>query len=129
MNYVSTFSSFSVNDIEEAKKFYGETLGIAVSDDQMGLRLNLADGGRVHVYQKDDHQPAIFTVLNFVVENIDATIEQLTNKGITMERYDNMPVPQDEKGVLRGLAVGMGPDIAWCKDPGGNILAVLQESV
>lgn len=127
MEYVSTFSSFSVHDIGEAKKFYGQTLGINISDEEMGLRLNLAEGGRVHIYQKDDHQSASFTVLNFVVENIDAQIDELAIKGVVMERYDNMPAPQDEKGVLRGLAANMGPDIAWFKDPSGNIISVLQE--
>lgn len=127
MEYQGTFSSFSVDDVERAKKFYGETLGIPTSDEMMGLKLELGGGGRVHVYQKDNHQPASFTVLNFVVENIDAAIESLTSAGITMERYDDMPASQDEKGVLRGLGANMGPDIAWFKDPAGNIIAVLQE--
>lgn len=127
MNYLSTFSSFSVDNIETAKKFYSETLGIRTSDEMMGLKLELDGGGRVHVYQKDDHQPAVFTVLNFVVESIDATIDELVAGGVTMEHYDNMPAPQDEKGVLRGLAADMGPDIGWFKDPAGNIIAVLQE--
>lgn len=127
MEYQGTFSSFSVDNVEAAKKFYGETLGIPTSDEMMGLKLELGGGGKVHIYQKDDHQPAGFTVLNFVVENIDAAIDSLKNAGITMEHYDNMPAPQDEKGILRGLAVDMGPDIAWFKDPAGNIIAVLQE--
>ncbi len=127
MDYVATFSGFSVNDIDAAKQFYGEALGLQTDDDRMGLHLNLHAGGSVFVYQKEDHQPATFTVLNFVVEDIDATIDALTSKGVVMERYDNMPAPQDEKGVLRGLAASMGPDIAWFKDPAGNILSVLQE--
>lgn len=127
MEYQGTFSSFSVDNVEAAKKFYSETLGIPTSDEMMGLRLELGGGGRVHVYQKDDHQPASFTVLNFVVADINAAIDSLTSLGVTMERYDNLPAPQDEKGVLRGLSANMGPDIAWFKDPAGNILAVLQE--
>lgn len=127
MEYKGTFSSFSVDNMEAAKKFYGETLGIATSDEMMGLKLELGNGARVHVYQRDDHQPAVFTVLNFVVDDIDSAIDSLTSMGITMERYDNMPSPQDEKGVLRGLSVNMGPDIAWFKDPAGNIISVLQE--
>jgi catechol 2,3-dioxygenase-like lactoylglutathione lyase family enzyme len=127
MEYVSTFSSFSVDDIEAAKRFYSEVLGLETSDEMMGLRLTLHDDGRVHVYLKDDHQPAVFTVLNFVVGDIDAAIDSLTAKGIVMERYDSLPAEQDEKGVLRGLGANMGPDIAWFKDPAGNILSVLQE--
>lgn len=127
MEYKGTFSSFSVDNIELAKKFYSETLGILTSDEMMGLRLELGGGGRVHVYQKDDHQPAAFTVLNFVVDDIDVAITSLTSMGVAMEHYDNMPAPQDEKGVLRGLSANMGPDIAWFKDPAGNIIAVLQE--
>lgn len=127
MEYTATFSSFSVNDVEAAKAFYGDTLGLNVEDEMGGLRLTLEGGGNVFIYQRGDHGPAIFTVLNFVVDNIDATIDILTSKGINMERYDYLPAEQDEKGVLRGLAAGMGPDIAWCKDPSGNTIAILQE--
>jgi predicted enzyme related to lactoylglutathione lyase len=127
MDYVSTFSSFSIDDEEAAKRFYGEMLGLDVSDDMMGLGLTLEGGGRVFMYQKDDHEPASFTVLNFVVNDIDGAIDSLAAKGVVMERYDSLPAVQDEKGVLRGLEANMGPDIAWFKDPAGNILAVLQE--
>lgn len=127
MDYVSTFSSFSIDDEEAAKRFYGETLGLDVSDDMMGLGLTLEGGGRVFMYQKDDHEPASFTVLNFVVNDIDGAIDNLAAKGVVMERYDSLPAEQDEKGVLRGLGANMGPDIAWFKDPAGNVLAVLQE--
>lgn len=127
MNYTSTFSSFSVSDVEAAKKFYSEVLGLDTTDEMTGLRLTLEGGGRVHIYQKDDHQPASFTVLNFVVSDIDTAIDSLVAGGVTMEQYDNLPAPQDGKGVLRGLAANMGPDIAWFKDPAGNIISVLQE--
>jgi catechol 2,3-dioxygenase-like lactoylglutathione lyase family enzyme len=121
------FSGFSVNDLAKAKDFYGQTLGLDVKRDDMGLTLNISGGNHVFVYQKDDHRPADFTILNFPVENIDQAIDELTGKGVKFERYDNMPAPQDEKGVLRGLAADMGPDIAWFKDPAGNVLSILQE--
>ena len=121
------FSGFSVNDIDTAQRFYGETLGLDVSRDEMGLELKFTGGNHTFVYQKDDHVPATFTILNFVVTDINATIDELTGKGVVMEHFDNLPAPQDDRGVLRGLSAGMGPDIAWFKDPAGNILAVLQD--
>lgn len=120
------FSGYSVTDPEAAKQFYGEVLGCTVTDDQMGLQLSFPNGQSVFLYQKDDHTPATYTVLNFPVESIDAAVDELVSKGVVMERYDMMPARQDEKGVLRGKAAGMGPDIAWFKDPAGNILAVLE---
>ncbi len=126
---VNTFSGFSVDDIAAAKQFYVETLGLGQKDSAMGLELSLPGGGRVFIYQKDDHQPATFTVLNFVVENIDEAVEELKNKDVNFEKYDlGNGAEQDEKGILRGVAAGMGPDIAWFKDPAGNVLSVLQES-
>ena len=122
----SAFSGYSVDDPAAAKAFYGDTLGLEVEDDQMGLHLKFVSGHNVFIYPKDDHQPATFTVLNFVVDDIDQAVDGLIAKGIQLERYDNMPAPQDEKGILRGRAAQMGPDIAWFKDPAGNILAVLQ---
>lgn len=122
------FSGFSVDDVAAAKAFYGDTLGLEVEADEMGLKLHIAGGNNIFIYQKDDHIPASFTILNFPVANIDEAIEKLTAKGVVMERYENMPAPLDDKGVLRGLKAGMGPDIAWLKDPAGNVLAVLQDS-
>ena len=122
----SAFSGYSVNDQAVAKIFYGETLGLAVTEDEMGLHLVFPNGHTVFMYQKDDHQPATFTVLNLVVDDIENTIDKLVETGIKFERYDNMPAPQDERGILRGRAANMGPDIAWFKDPAGNILSVLQ---
>jgi catechol 2,3-dioxygenase-like lactoylglutathione lyase family enzyme len=124
---LSSFSGFSVNNLEEARKFYVDMLTLEPVDESMGLHLALPGGGQVFIYQKDDHQPATYTALNFVVENIDEAVEHLTgHHGLTLERYDNMPAPQDEKGILRGRAAGQGPDIAWFKDPAGNILSVIQ---
>lgn len=120
------FSSFSVRDLDEARTFYQDTLGCAVTDVMMGLQMDFPNGSSVYVYQKNDHQPASFTVLNFPVDSIDVAIDQLAQKGIELDRYDFLPAEQDEKGVLRGKTAGMGPDIAWFKDPAGNVLAVLE---
>ncbi|MBO0778334.1 MAG: VOC family protein [Ktedonobacteraceae bacterium] len=120
----SSFSGFSVNDLAKAKDFYARTLGLRVDNEGVGIGLHLPGGGTVFAYPKDDHQPATFTILNFVVENIDEAVDELTSRGVQFERYDGMP--QDEKGILRGLTLHMGPDIAWFKDPAGNTLAVLQ---
>ena len=120
------FSSFSVTDLEAAKKFYTDVLGVTVVEQTgMGLNLTLPGGGSGFIYQKADHAPATYTALNFVVADINAAVDELTAKGITFERYDGMN--QDDKGIARGIAAKMGPDIAWFKDPSGNILSVLQE--
>jgi len=120
------FSGFSTNDIEKARTFYGETLGVELADNAMGMvQLKLATGGSVIIYPKEDHQPATFTVLNFPVDNIDEAVDALTAKGIVFEQYEGMT---DEKGVARGRSQNRGPDIAWFKDPADNILSVLQES-
>jgi catechol 2,3-dioxygenase-like lactoylglutathione lyase family enzyme len=119
------FSGFSVNDIGKAKEFYGQTLGLETSEGMGALMLNLAGGGRVFIYPKDNHEPATFTVLNFPVEDIDGTVDKLTSAGITFERYEG--AEQDERGIARGRAANQGPDIAWFKDPAGNILSVLSE--
>jgi catechol 2,3-dioxygenase-like lactoylglutathione lyase family enzyme len=122
----AVFSGFSVNDMAEAKKFYTEVLGLELADETMGLQLRLPGGGMVFVYHKDDHQPASFTILNFAVDDIDAAVDELTKQGVLLDHYDNGP-KVDEKGIVRGRAAGMGPDIAWFKDPAGNILSVLQD--
>lgn len=118
------FSGFSVSSLEEAKKFYGETLGLEVVDGPMGLQLVIGGGAHVFVYPKADHVPATYTILNFSVENVDQAVDELAQKGVKFERYENLT---DEKGVARGLSRNQGPDIAWFKDPAGNVLAVLQE--
>lgn len=124
---LTSFSGFSVDNIDKAKEFYTNTLGLKLSGEEMGLQFDLPGGGKLFIYQKDNHQPATYTALNFVIENIDGVVEELGSKGITFERYEGMPFTQDEKGIARGLAAGQGPDIAWFKDPAGNILSVLQE--
>lgn len=122
----NAFSSFSVDDLEAAKTFYGETLGCEVDDSEMGIELRFPSGHTVFIYDKENHEPASFTVLNFPVDDINVAIDSLTEAGIAMERYDSLPGEQDERGVLRGKTAGMGPDIAWFKDPAGNVLAVLE---
>ena len=123
---LSSFSGFSVDDIKKAREFYVDKLALKLTDDQMGMQLELPGGGQLFIYEKPGHKPAEFTILNFVVENIDETVDHLVGEhGIAMERYDDMPGQQDEKGIMRGKAANMGPDIAWFKDPAGNILSVL----
>jgi catechol 2,3-dioxygenase-like lactoylglutathione lyase family enzyme len=118
------FSGFSVNDIDAAQKFYGETLGLDVSQNDMGiLDIRLATGGLVILYPKDNHEPATYTVLNFPVDDIDAAVDALVAAGVRFEKYEG--AHQDEKGISRGKAANMGPDIAWFTDPAGNILSVL----
>jgi catechol 2,3-dioxygenase-like lactoylglutathione lyase family enzyme len=115
------FSGFSVDDIVAAKAFYGETLGLEVSEEHGMLRLHLGSGGIVLVYPKANHVPATFTVLNFPVPDLDRTVDELADKGIDFERYPGMA--HDERGVMRAG----GPPIAWFTDPAGNVLSVLQE--
>jgi len=121
----NAFSGYSVNDAAAAKQFYENTLGLTAKEDWMGLQLKFPNGNIVFLYQKDAHEPATFTVLNFPVEDIDGAIDELSAAGVVFERYPDMPAEQDEKGILRGKAAGQGPDIAWFKDPAGNILSVL----
>ena len=119
------FAGFSTNDVDKSREFYGQTLGLATSEAMGALMLDLAGGGHVFVYPKDNHEPATFTVLNFPVADIDAAVDTLTSAGITFERYEGLD--QDERGIARGRAVGQGPDIAWFKDPAGNIISILSE--
>jgi catechol 2,3-dioxygenase-like lactoylglutathione lyase family enzyme len=115
------YSGFSVDDIAQAKRFYGETLGLEVTEENGMLTLHIAGGGNILVYPKPDHAPASFTILNFPVEDIDGAVDELTSRGVTFERYDDSD--QDERGIYRGF----GPPIAWFTDPAGNTLSVLQE--
>ena len=119
------YSGFSVNDIPQAKEFYGGILGLQVDESNDQLQVKLGGGGSVFVYPKDDHEPATFTILNFQVEDIDQTVDDLRSRGVAFERYEGFE--QDDKGIARGIAANRGPDIAWFKDPAGNILSVLQE--
>ena len=120
----TAFSGFSVDDLAKAKAFYAQALGLKVVEEGVGLRLHLPGGGTAFAYPKDDHQPATFTLLDFVVDDIDEAVDELKSRGVSFERYAGMS--QDEKGIVRGIAQNMGPDIAWFKDPAGNFLAVLQ---
>jgi predicted enzyme related to lactoylglutathione lyase len=115
------FSGFAVNDMEKARQFYGETLGIRTSEDYGLMTLHLAGDRDTLVYPKPDHVPATYTILNFVVDDIDDAMDELARRGVQFEHYEFMG--QDEKGINRAG----GPFIAWFKDPAGNILAVLQE--
>lgn len=120
------FSSYSINDKQAALVFYGDVLGCDITDSGMGLELHFPNGHTVFLYEKSDHEPASFTVLNFPVDDIDKAIDDLAAKEIDMAMYDDLPAEQDGRGVLRGKAAGMGPDIAWFKDPAGNVLSVIE---
>lgn len=118
------FSGFAVDDLQKAQKFYGETLGLntSVLDEANGLiSLHLPGDRDVLVYEKADHAPASYTILNFPVDDVDRTVDELVARGVRFEKYDGFE--QDEKGVARGP----GPAIAWFKDPAGNILSVLAQ--
>ncbi|MCX4696140.1 VOC family protein [Streptomyces sp. NBC_01408] len=120
------FSGFSVDDLDKAKEFYGSTLGLRVSEDNtMGLlSLHLGGDTTVMVYPKDNHRPASFTILNFPVDDVDRAVDELTARGVSMERYEEFEA--DAKGIVRGE--GGTPTIAWFKDPAGNVLSVINET-
>ena len=115
------FSGFAVDDIPAARRFYGETLGLEVTEQNGMLTLHIAGDRPILVYPKPDHTPAPYTILNFPVEDIDAAVDELVRRGVRFERYEGMP--QDGKGIMRGN----GPNIAWFTDPAGNVLSVIQE--
>ncbi len=122
LNDTKTFTSFAVDDLDAARTFYGSTLGLEVKDNEMGtLELHLADRTPVMVYPKPDFEPATYTVLNFQVPDVAKAVDELTSKGIHMERYDRADMPQDERGISHDGEFAM----AWFTDPAGNILAVL----
>jgi len=122
----AAFSGFSVKDLDAAKAFYREKLGLEVKDYMPGgARIALPRGAAAWMYEKSTHEPATYTMLNFIVDDIDAAVTALKDKGVEFEMYEGMH--QDEHGIARGKAHNMGPDIAWFKDPSGNILAVLAE--
>lgn len=121
------FSGFSVNDILKAKEFYSKILGIEVKDNPMGLiELHIAGGNYIIVYPKPNHEPATFTILNFPVKNIDEAVDELTSKGIVFEQYEGQ-IKTDKKGISRSGDVSKGPNVAWFKDPAGNILSVIEQ--
>ncbi len=115
------FGGFSVDDIPEARKFYEETLGLDVTEEFGMLTLHIHEGGHIMIYPKENHTPATYTILNFPVEDIGRAVDQLSDHGVTFERYEGFA--QDEKGIVRG---DEGPAIAWFTDPAGNILSVLE---
>jgi catechol 2,3-dioxygenase-like lactoylglutathione lyase family enzyme len=115
------FGSFSADDMDKAREFYGETLGLNTAEGPEGvLVLQIEGGNDVMVYPKPDHAPAVYTVLNFPVEDVEQAVDALVEKGVTFERYDGLE--QDERGIARGA----GPLIAWFRDPAGNILSVVE---
>jgi len=114
------FSGFSVGDIPAARKFYTETLGLRVTEENGMLTLHIAGGTEILVYPKDNHEPATFTILNFPVRDVGAAVAELSSRGVRFERYEG--APQDADGVMRGN----GPDIAWFTDPAGNVMSVIQ---
>ena len=114
------FAGFSVNDIPKARQFYGETLGVEVTEENGMLTLHPQGAGTILIYPKENHEPASYTILNFPVADVEAAVDRLTSAGVTMERYPQFD--QDERGIMRN----QGPPIAWFKDPAGNVLAVLE---
>jgi catechol 2,3-dioxygenase-like lactoylglutathione lyase family enzyme len=118
------FSGFAVDDLDAARSFYRDTLGVKVTDEEMGfLTLHLAGDRPTMVYPKPDFAPATYTILNFPVDDVDAAVDELSSRGVEFERYEGFD--QDEKGIARDPR---GPAIAWFKDPAGNILSVLEGS-
>ena len=113
------FSGFATDDIPAAKAFYGDTLGIEVTEEHGLLFLHLAGGRETLIYPKPDFEPATYTILNFAVDDVEAAVDALVDRGVAFERYEG--AGQDDKGIMRG----QGPDIAWFKDPAGNILSVI----
>lgn len=122
----NAFSSFSVSDLEAAKKFYGDVLGLEVKDNPMGvLELHIKGNSNIMLYPKPDHQPATFTVLNILVPELELAVDAMIVKGVVFEQYHGEYLNTDAKGIMRGD--GHGPDIAWFKDPAGNILSLIEE--
>lgn len=118
------FGGFSVDDIDAARAFYGETLGLDVTTNAMGfLDIHLASGGSILVYAKPNHTPASFTILNFPVDDVDAAVDDLNARGVVTKIYTDPDFGTDDTGIARGG--GRGPDIAWFTDPAGNVLSVL----
>lgn len=122
-NYVHAFSGFSVDDLDKARAFYGQTLGLKVEDNQDAgiLKIHLNDNTWVLAYPKPDHKPATYTILNFEVEDIEKAAQNLKDLGITFEKYPGLDIGED--GISRSEN---GPLIAWFTDPAGNIISVLQ---
>jgi catechol 2,3-dioxygenase-like lactoylglutathione lyase family enzyme len=122
-----TFSSFATSDIDEAKKFYQESLGLNVRPEHGMLNLDISEDYRVMIYPKPDFEPATYTVLNFDVKDIEAAVDELKTKGVTCEHYDDPHMPMDDRGIVTDDHMNM--KIAWFKDPAGNILSIMQTSL
>ncbi len=118
------FSGFSVDDVPKAKAFYSQTLGLEVSEEYGMLSLHIAGGNPILIYPKSNHIPATYTILNFPVDNVERTVDELTKRGVRFEIYNEPDLKTDAKGIARGE----GPNIAWFKDPAGNILSVLEQN-
>ncbi|PJJ71509.1 putative enzyme related to lactoylglutathione lyase [Diaminobutyricimonas aerilata] len=121
------FSGFSVDDLDEARRFYVDVLGLELHDDAMGLTLALPGGGELFVYPKENHEPATFTVLNFAVRDIDAAVDALRERGVETKIYSDDEFPTDHRGIMRSRSKDDGPDICWFRDPAGNVLSVLSD--
>lgn len=123
VSYTDVFSGFSVDDIDAARTFYRDVLGLQVADNEMGfLNVSLPAGGAVLVYDKPGHTPASFTILNLAVDDVEAAVDELNARGVVTKIYPDEQLPTDAKGIMRGN----GPDIAWFTDPAGNVLSVLE---
>ena len=123
--FKGAFSSFSIDDIEEAKKFYDSTLGLDVKETDEGLEITFASGESVFIYSKDDHKPAKFTVLNLIVDDIATAVDQLKGNGIEFESYGGA-INTDENDIFWGGKENKGPNIAWFRDPAGNFISVIE---
>jgi catechol 2,3-dioxygenase-like lactoylglutathione lyase family enzyme len=119
------FPGFSVDDVSRARQFYGDTLGLDVTEENGMLTIHLSGGTNLLLYPKDNHVPATFTVLNFPVPDVDRAVDELSRAGVRFEHYTGKGdgPATDEKGVFRDE----GPNIAWFKDPAGNILSVVEQ--
>ena len=124
INPGDAFSGFAADDIDAARHFYRDVLGMDVAEEHGMLSLSIGGGKRVLVYPKADHVPATYTILNFPVDDVDEAVDELSRSGVSFEHYDEPDLRTDEKGIMRGN----GPDIAWFRDPAGNILSVLKRS-
>lgn len=126
MIITSAFSGYSSNDIESCRDFYSSVLELKLTSEMGGIGFKI-NGQQIYIYNKDNHTPATYTVLNFVVDSIEQAVDELVSKGVRFKRYDNLPAEQDDRGILRGKDAGYGPNIAWFKDPAGNILSLVEK--
>ncbi len=126
MKITDAFSGYSRSNIAACREFYSKVVGLDVKDDMGGIGFKIGQQ-QVFIYPKQNHEPATYTILNFVVDNIEASVDELVQHGVTFERCDNMPASQDERGIARGKDTGHGPNIAWFKDPSGNILSLVEK--